>query len=908
MVKSAPDLLQTKLATPFVRAELVARPRLIDQFDRGLYQPLTLICAPAGFGKTTLIAAWLASNAGRDHPLAWVSLDDDDNDPGRFCTYLIYALAKVTGVDNNDLLSLLQSPQPPSLKAILTTLLSRLEAHPNRVVLVLDDYHLITARSIHEAMTFLLDHLPQQMVLVITSREDPPFPLARMRGRGQLAEIRSDELRFTKEEAAAFLRQVLSVDLTVQQVEDLSTRTEGWIAGLQLAALALKGRANVDEFISAFTGSHRYVLDYLTEEVLTRQDEAVQTFLLQTSVLDRMCGSLCDAVTGSAGGAQMLELLERNNLFVIALDEERRWYRYHHLFAEMLRRHLQTSQAASLPELHRRAMSWYAELGMIAKAIEHALAAEEFGSAAQFIRQNERILLVHGNLFALLDWFDALPDELIREDAELCHILAATLMHTNQLAQASAYLDDAERALQAQAADEATRSMIDTIRVGRALIRFYEGDLEGCAALISIVLPTLSPKQPLHRLGAELLAAHGFLIKGRLDEAAKGQIMSVVDGFRSVDRTEYAIGYMRSMALLAQYHFLRGSLRQAETAYAAAVGAVGQGQLKTLHGSAAYCFGMAELLRERDDLRSAEQFLEDGRDIIMGALTADAAVILEGYAAWVRLKLAQGDFDGASACLNEFAELASQRGFSPLLSMQVEALKVHVALARGELGLAADWLTANPLLAQAEGSLQRELEFLTRARALIALEREHSSGEFGRDALELLERLLDDAEAKHRMHSVIEILVLRSLALQELSRDEEALLTLGRAMQRAEPEGYVRMFVDEGAPMETLLRRARAHGFAAAYVTRLLAAFDRRTQTESLHPSGQMVSDDYLPLTERELEVLHLLAEGASNGEIAEALIVSVGTVKKHVNNIFLKLDAHNRTQAVTLARSYKLL
>lgn len=320
MVKSAPDLLRTKLATPYVRAALVPRPYLIEQFDRGLNRLLTLICAPAGFGKTTLLTAWLASNIPSDFSLTWLSLDEDDNDPNRFGTYLVYAMTKATGVEGDALLSVLQSSQPPPLKVILTALPSHMEAYTGRLILVLDDYHLITAQPVHETMTFLLDHLPHQMHLVITSREDPPFPLARMRGRNQLAEIRSDDLRFTQEEAAVFLRQVLNLDLAAQQVDDLSARTESWIAGLQLAALAMKGRENVDAFISAFTGSHRYILDYLTEEVLTRQSEAVQDFLLQTSILDHICGSLCDAVTGRSDSTQMLELLERSNLFVIALD------------------------------------------------------------------------------------------------------------------------------------------------------------------------------------------------------------------------------------------------------------------------------------------------------------------------------------------------------------------------------------------------------------------------------------------------------------------------------------------------------------------------------------------------------------------------------------------------------------
>ncbi|MBZ0304129.1 MAG: hypothetical protein K8J31_30620, partial [Anaerolineae bacterium] len=332
MLASARHLLQTKLTVPPARAELVSRPRLIEQFNRGLSRPLTLICAPAGFGKTTLLSEWLDSETGSDMPLAWVSLDEDDNDPGRFLTYIICALTNVGSfLESEDLLSLLQSSQPPPPKAILTSLISQMEAYPNRLGLVLDDYHLISTPVIHEAMAFFLDHLPYQMRLVITSREDPPLPLARLRGRGQLAEIRADDLRFLKEEAALFLQEALGLTLTTQQVMDLDARTEGWIAGLQLAALAMKGREDLTGFISAFTGSHRFILDYLTEEVLSRQPEHIQSFLLQTSILNHMCGPLCNVVSGRSDSLVLLEQIERDNLFLIPLDDDRRWYRYHHL-------------------------------------------------------------------------------------------------------------------------------------------------------------------------------------------------------------------------------------------------------------------------------------------------------------------------------------------------------------------------------------------------------------------------------------------------------------------------------------------------------------------------------------------------------------------------------------------------
>jgi LuxR family maltose regulon positive regulatory protein len=374
MVASAPGILQTKLAIPPARAELVARPRLIERFSNGLRRPLTLICAPAGFGKTTLLSEWIRANPDQEMALAWFSLDVDDNDPGRFLTYLIGSLIHSVGVDSDEALSLLQTSQPPPPKVILTALISGLETIDIRCALILDDYHLISNQVIHDALTFLVEHLPLQMHLVLISREDPPLPLARLRARGQLAEIRVDDLRFTLEEATQFLDQRPGIQLRVDQVQDLESRTEGWIAGLQLVALAMQGREDLDGFIAAFTGSHRYILDYLTEEVLNQQPESVRSFLLQTSILNRLSASLCDAITGQSNGHMLLEQIDRSNLFLISLDDERYWFRYHHLFADMLRRHLQHTSPDSEAELHHRASLWFEQNGWVTEAVEHAFA------------------------------------------------------------------------------------------------------------------------------------------------------------------------------------------------------------------------------------------------------------------------------------------------------------------------------------------------------------------------------------------------------------------------------------------------------------------------------------------------------------------------------------------------------
>ncbi|MBZ0292125.1 MAG: hypothetical protein K8L99_06105, partial [Anaerolineae bacterium] len=494
MVAITPDLLQTKLAAPLARSDLIARPRLLKQFNDGLSLPLTLICAPAGFGKTTLLSEWLASESGRDKPLAWISLDEDDSDPGRFLTYLVYALANVGSVEGEELLSLLQSPQPPSPKAFLTTLISRLEMLPHHFVLALDDYHLITSQTLHDTLVFLLDHLPLQMHLVLVSREDPPLPLARLRARNQLAEIRADDLRFTMEEASYFLGQRLGFELSTIQVAELDTRTEGWIAGLQLAALAMKGHDDISKFISAFTGSHRFILDYLTEEVLSRQPEAIQKFLLQTSFLNRLCGPLCDVVTGRTDGQAMLELIERGNLFLIPLDDQRCWYRYHHLFSDMLRNRLwQVWTDSEIVELHRRVSHWFASENLIEEAIIHAVAARDYELAASIMEGPGSDYLMEGRAGVGLRWLQLLPQDVITRYPRLSLNLGWWSVRMGQFGIARKHLEDARSALQtADIPPEVTSELYSYADLIEARIMFHNGETEQTLMLAKRTLSLLS--------------------------------------------------------------------------------------------------------------------------------------------------------------------------------------------------------------------------------------------------------------------------------------------------------------------------------------------------------------------------------------------------------------------------------
>ncbi|MEZ4672560.1 MAG: LuxR C-terminal-related transcriptional regulator [Anaerolineae bacterium] len=887
------DILQTKLSLPFVRSDLILRPRLTEQFSASLERPLTLVCAPAGYGKTTLLGEWLSSAVGSTIGVAWLSLDEDDNDPTRFLTYLVSALTNIGSLDMDEVLLQLRSPQPPPPKVLLTGLISRLETYPDSFVLVLDDYHLISAAPIHEAMTFLLEHLPARMRLVITSREDPPFPLSRLRGRGQVSEIRADHLRFTLDEASQFLSQMLGVALSVDQLRDLDVRTEGWIAGLQLAALAMKGREDVGGFIAAFTGSHRFILDYLMEEVLSRQPADIQDFLLHSSVLNRLSGSLCDAVTGRSDSQFVLEQIEHGNLFLIALDDERHWYRYHHLFGEMLQRHLQMVNRSSVPELHNRASEWFEHNGWYSEAIEHALTGRHEHRAAQLIAQYGAQVRMRGELATVLRWLKALPESVIRLHPELELDYAFMLTMTDADTEAEKHVQAVEQALLNQdvVADEAKRTALlgraAAIRATLSLLLGHGGDV------------TIATGKKAHDLLPESevfwrawvyfnMGVAYYISNGDVREAER----CLQEAILLCEKLNDTFTIMVTLSQLSRMYIICGRLREAE--------AVIEQLLTTKMAPRAWgqaWFDRSQVRYERNDVAGALEDVIEARRVFEGYELKRFAI--DGYAKMARLKWVLGDEAEAHKLMQQAVEIARASNLA-LTLVDEDVWQAWLWLKTGNLSRAAKW--AEPIEATIHENLNPAREFAHITLAHIWLEQ----GRYDQ-AQDLLGRLLPSADGAGRMGRVIEICTLQALTFHLQGDLERALEALTYALTLGEPDGYVRTFIDEGAPMAALLQEAQKRGVAVEYVTRLLAAFDQKTPVVSRTPE-QAVSGDIEPLSERELEVLRLIADGASNREIADALVVSVGTVKKHLNNIFLKLDAHSRTQVVATARKYNII
>ena len=894
MVASASGMLRTKLTPPPVRADRILRPRLTEQFSASLERPLILVCAPPGYGKTTLLSEWFMTEAGRAVSLAWLSLDEDDNDPGRFLTYLVSTLATVSDIDGDQVLSMLQSPQPPPPRAILTMLINHLLSLAGQVVLVIDDYHLIAAQAIHDAVTYLLEHLPAHVHLVLISREDPPFPLARLRGRGQLAEIRADDLRFAADEVAVFLEKALGVQLSAQQLIELDRRTEGWIAGLQLASLAMKGRDDVAGFISAFTGSHRFILDYLIEEVLNRQTEAVQQFLLETSILNRLSGPLCNAVTGRTDSQAMLEQIERGNLFLVMLDDERYWFRYHHLFGEMLRIRLQRASPGITSTLHHRASIWLEQNGWIAEAVEHAFWAQDVERAASLVDQYSEPMWMRGELATVLRWLKMLPEDAIRDHPWLGLNYAFILTLLDDFVEAEKRVAQVEQTL-AQKVRDAEDDEHRTLQGRAAAIRATVSLLLGHAGATTIgagmqALAHLPDSDLRWRAWANVnVGVAHFVSNGEMEEAER----YLLEAVRLSEAANDSFMYMVGLSQLSRMYIVRGRLSEA--------GLRAEQLLQSGMDPNSRAQGRIDrsLVRyERNDIQGALEDMTEARRILEKYLLKRFAIDVNVRMA--RLKQLNGDHAGARQLMHQAVETA-QSGHLRQTFVSEAAWQTWLWLQQGDLESARVWAQAIEPVAIDQLDPALEFEHMTLARVQMAQGRLD-------DAHQLLTRLLSAAEAAGRDGRVIAIRVLLALTAQLQGHKDTALNVLERALSLAEAEGYVRTFVDEGAPMAELLRQALARGIALDYVSRLLAAFDEASPSTDVVQSRQWIGDGLEPLSERELEVLHLIAGGASNGEIAQRLVISIGTVKKHVNNIFVKLDARSRTQVVAIARQYDLL
>jgi LuxR family maltose regulon positive regulatory protein len=902
-------LLETKLYVPRSRRGLVPRPRLSERLDHGTASKLTLVSAPAGFGKTTLLTEWLAAGPARqtgERLVAWLSLDQADNDPASFWTYLIAALRTVASGVGESALAFLQAPQPPPIETVLTALLNDLGATASEIVLVLDDYHVIEAGDVQDGMAFLLDHLPPWLHVVIASRADPALPLARWRARGELVEARAAELRFTPDEAAVYLNETMGLQLTARDVAALEGRTEGWIAALQLAALSMQGRDDVAGFIAGFAGDDRYVVDYLAEEVLQRQPDRVQAFLMQTSILDRLSGPLCDAVTGQGGGRAMLEALDRGNLFLVPLDDRRRWYRYHHLFADVLQARLLDERPGQVPDLHRRASVWYEQNGEQSVAIGHALAGRDFQRAADLVELAVSVMSKTRQEAKVRGWLELIPEEVIQVRPVLSVAIAWVLLSDGEFEGVEARLRDAERWLDATTGtragspaspaemvvvnEEEYRRLPGTIESYRAALALARGEPLGAIRHARRTLDLAPEEDHRTRASASGLMAIAFWGSGDL-AAAHAAWAECAAGLRGAGHIADIFGCAIGMAdiQLAQGR-LGAAMRTSEQALQRASEQSGP----VLRGTADMYVGMSEVYRERNDLAAATQQLLRSQEL------GEAMGLPQNRYRWrvamSRIRQAQGDLGGALELLNEAERLYMGDMFPNV--RPVPALKARVWIAQDRLGEALGWAHEQGLTSDDDLNYLREFEHITLARMLLAQRAEPDVNEAAR----LLERLLLAAEEGQRTGRVIEILVLQALAHQRLGDIPAALACLERAVTLAEPEGYVRVFVDEGPPVASLLKALAKQGIARNYVRRLLAAV---AETGPDSPVKQALIE---PLSERELDVLRLLGSELDGPAIARELMVSLNTMRTHTKSIYAKLAVTSRRAAVRRAAELGLL
>src|SRR5215217_7002 len=897
MMRAADPLASTKLRPSQPRPKLVARPRLVESLTREPGRRLTLLSAPAGFGKTTLLNKWVKDSVGGESCVAWLSLDEGDNDPTRFLSYLVAAIRRTVEEGFGEgVLAALRSPQPPRLEALTAALINEFADLPGEVSLILDDYHLIDSEAVHGIVSFLLERLPPDMHLVISGRTDPPLQISRLRARGQMAELGAAELAFTEIEAGAFLRGVMGLELSEQDIATLEERTEGWIAGLQLAGLSMRGRKDPSGFVESFSGSHRDVLDFLAEEVLGRQPPHVREFLLATSILDDLTGPLCDDLTGHSDGQTMLERLERENLFLFALDDERRWYRYHNLFADFLRGRLRRESPGRMGELHLRASGWYEGNGLVAEAIEHALSAPDHDLAAQLIEEGVEGAVERGEGTTALRWLEALPTETKHLRSRLFVEHAVALVITGRPDDAEPLLKEAERA--AETTGEEGRFLLgfaSAVRSWRARLR---GDAPEAVELARRALSLLPKGEAPHRNYATVRLGDALRAVGDLAAAGEAYAEAAEIG----QSAGHIYGRLAGMVMHARVRAEQGRLREADEAFRRTLRLLTEEGFELSPAAGVVHIGMADLRYERGDLDGAERELKRG--VELAERTGDVSTLVWAYVTLSRTRRARGD-EGSALEMAHKAERVARDSGADLQIAIAAAWLVRLRMARGDFADACALEQERSATVDGAAAAARMVDQVTSARLLYAQGSPH-------EALRLLEGPHEAAEANGRTRDLIEILSLRALALWASNEKERAVGTLAEALVLAAPEGYVRTFVDEGPLMVTLLSEALAarqkgrtdslRRVPAHYFGKLMAVLDQNATGAT--PSAAGLSE---PLSRRELEVLQIIASGKSNRQISSELFVSVGTVKTHINNLYRKLDAHSRTQALARARELKL-
>ncbi|KAA3653570.1 MAG: hypothetical protein DWQ04_35145 [Chloroflexi bacterium] len=907
-------ILQTKLYMPPARLELVARPRLAAILHRALSVPLTLVSAPAGFGKTTLVTNWIQQQPEKA-AFAWLSLDERDNDPVRFLSYVVAALNTAVSDLSNDALTMLQNRQSLMIDVVLTQLLNELTAVSHPIILVLDDYHLIEDDDIHQGLAFVLDHIPNNFHLIVNTRSDPPLPLSRLRGRRQLVEIRQSDLAFSLEETTQFLNDLMKLDLSVDAVNALTERTEGWITGLQMAAVSMQGHTDLAGYVQAFTGSNRYVLDYLMEEVWQRQSPAIQDFLMKTAVLDELTGPLCDALVASgewqvasgnsalrsqplALSQEVLAFLDRTNLFVIPLDDDRQWYRYHHLFVDLLRQRLRQTQPQLALQLHHRAGEWYAENGRLSTAINHYLQATSFENAAALIELVAEDYLMRSEVETLLHWIGALPNEMLRERPLLYVYQAGAFLINGQSlvaieSQLEASLTDSEGATSGE------------VNVMRGLMAAFRGDVEESQILSELALKIMpSANHFLRSLVSQNMA---------LAMALHGDVKLVIDKLMEAAEISAAADNIMSqvicLAHVGEFHIAGGRLRDARNVYQQCVELAVDDGKRPLPIAGIPQMGLGEIYREWNQLDKAEELLTQGLNNIhrWGEIGA-----MDGYIWLSRLRQAQGDFAGAQIAIEQATNIAVRFDASVMDDYLVGVHRTRLDIQQGRLETAVRWVKSVKLVDKTLENTPYHFWEIGRVTLihLYLAQQSYST------ALNILTDLLPRATRLGRAGVIIDALSLQAIAYFHTKQQDKAVTALQEALTLAEPEQYIRIFLDKGEPIQKLLIELLKKPVPLtqqAYIQKLLSnqvSGGRFQQEPGTHHSPLTTHHPSLidPLSNRELEVLRLIATGATNREIAGQLVVAVSTIKTHINNIYGKLGVTRRPHAITRARELSLL
>jgi LuxR family maltose regulon positive regulatory protein len=881
------SIVSTKIHIPLPRPNLVERPRLIEQLNQVCQAKITLISAPAGYGKSSLVSEWTHINT---LPVTWLTLDKLDNDLTRFVNYFIAALKRFRSTFGDTILSLLESPQTPSHQNLQTGLINELSKVEKQHILILDDYHVITNRTIHEVLTYLIDNLPSQTHLMVLARSDPPLPLSRLRARGQLVEIRAADLEFTQIEAESFFNVIMKMGLSNADIAAFEERTEGWITGLQLVALAMQGfnAQQITEFVNVFTGSHFYIVDYLVEEVLNRQPEVKRDFLLQTSILKRMTGSLCNRVTGREDGQTILENLDQGNLFIIPLDNERQWYRYHHLFADVLYSRLKSLSPDLLPKLHMLASEWYEENGFIPEAISHAFDAANTEKAAELIEQNASGLLIRGEFTTLLGWIENV-EALADKHPWICIDAAWAYTLSGKSDVVEPWLIKVEERIAKN--NLSNDNLLGNMAAIRAYVSASRGDAHKAISFAHEALDYLPETNRLIRNVVTMTLGSAYRIKGNVLEATQA--------LEKAGQLGHQVGnlYLELGAIyrLADILFAQGRLNQAYDSYNEMLRLATRPDGQQLHAAGMAYFGLSMIVYEWGDLETA------GKDsqlaIELCKLWGHIIQLAESYVMQSRVYLAEGKIDDAQHALNNAENLSRTYSLGSRVNSWLNAFRVRLWLAQNNMEATANWAeNYNEINFDADFAYLREAEYLALVRVRIT-QKEYES------ALRIIEKLESAAERTGRIGSLIEILALKAIAYQAMNDIPKALNALERALSLGQPEGYLRIFVDEGPSMYELLRHAGSKGIESHYVAKILS---KEKQESDLSDQKEQPLID--PLSDRELEILQLLADGCSNQDIAKQLIIAVGTVKAHTVSIYRKLNVNSRMQAVVRARELNLL